>query len=829
MTSATSSYVPYIPGITGVYGSTSATAAYAIINKNMTKDTQLVQSAPVVQANTTYFANAVKGMKTVNDLLNDPRALDYVLTAYGLDSDSSEMGIIKEVLTQDPTNQASLVNQLADPRWKQMATDLNLYANGLKNLQGTTTTQTYDPVTFSNQYLQLQNQDSTGDDQGDYYTNNATVTINSTNGDLQSSQGYDLMGIKLDNLGNDEQPIGQSVANQTLTVSVPASSADGGGQTNVTEAFTNNNNGTWDWKITDPSGNVLSDQNVTLTFNADGSLSTINGLSTLDASGNPTNTTLSTTLNWADGTSSTQSFDFSQAFQPTVDGLTGYQTSDTRPIDVNWFNGSSTPTTTITPNAVLNSQQQMAGSTTSYSNVQSIPSDQPNVQAAVTQTLIQQGDGSWDWKVTNSDGTVLSDQNLALTFNSDGSLATVNGSSTTTLSPTLTWGDGGTTTQSFDLGALVSTSDFSENVNAIDNIGISRALTLNYSKISNTQNLWQVNVVDGLTGKTATSTDVLFNSNGQVQSVGQYNASTGVITGTDGSPDATSTTFNVTWGNGNGTSNLTLDLSSLQSNNAISQELQPVKTDSVALGARQAVNIGQDGTVSAVYAKADGSGNVTIPLYRLAVNNFQDAGGLQAFGSTGYYTAGPSVGTDTVQPLGAQADSFGNVLPDQAGDLTKNPTTTTTTNELTTLEGKYDQTVLQEAVGQDNPAVRYALYFAQSAPTITNVDGIIADAVDTSFVETTFGIPQAISEQSITTQEQVFGSSVNVKQLTNKTYVNQLISQFLAASDAEGDPGSSVSTNPAVTLVTNGVAGTSGTDLSSSLLSFVGQNINTLA
>ncbi|HLG87225.1 MAG TPA: DUF1217 domain-containing protein [Alphaproteobacteria bacterium] len=95
---------------------------------------------PQVKADVTYFTSHIAKLKSVNDFLNDPKLVNFVLTAFGLQSETSAMGIVKQVLTQDPTSSTSLANQLADPRWQKLATALDFYHRGVAGLQAYTST-----------------------------------------------------------------------------------------------------------------------------------------------------------------------------------------------------------------------------------------------------------------------------------------------------------------------------------------------------------------------------------------------------------------------------------------------------------------------------------------------------------------------------------------------------------------------------------------------------------------------------------------------------------------------------------------------------------------
>ncbi len=119
-----------IPGIYGL----DAAAAWQAFTKNPQKYIDKVAQDKSVQKEISYFNSKAPKFTSVDDLLKDRRALQYLLNAYGLGSELKNLGRIKKILTEDPTKTDSLVNKLVDPRFKTMATSLRL-DQGMTNLQ----------------------------------------------------------------------------------------------------------------------------------------------------------------------------------------------------------------------------------------------------------------------------------------------------------------------------------------------------------------------------------------------------------------------------------------------------------------------------------------------------------------------------------------------------------------------------------------------------------------------------------------------------------------------------------------------------------------------
>ena len=186
----------------------SATEGYQVLSKNIPQAVQTFEKTPQSQSDISYFEKTVSTLTSVNQFVSNPKLVDFVLSAFGLDSEDNYQGLIKQVLTQDPNSSSSLVNQLTDPRFKQLATALDFYSDGLgqiqsvggaepttaSNAEGVSLLPTVNgkaaatPVTVGlgvggNEYLVLTKSDGTA-----AYAKSATFTLNSNN-QLATSDG----------------------------------------------------------------------------------------------------------------------------------------------------------------------------------------------------------------------------------------------------------------------------------------------------------------------------------------------------------------------------------------------------------------------------------------------------------------------------------------------------------------------------------------------------------------------------------------------------------------------------------------------------------------
>ena len=120
----------------------NSTLYYTMLTKDYTKSLANAAAAPTVQKQTAYFQANIGKVKTVNDLLNNSKLYNYVMTAFGLSDMTYAKGLIRKVLTSGVSNSRSVANTLSDPRYKALATVFNFAANGAATTSSTSLQQT---------------------------------------------------------------------------------------------------------------------------------------------------------------------------------------------------------------------------------------------------------------------------------------------------------------------------------------------------------------------------------------------------------------------------------------------------------------------------------------------------------------------------------------------------------------------------------------------------------------------------------------------------------------------------------------------------------------
>ena len=79
------------------------------------------QRTPTYSQAVAYYKANIGSVTTPQDLINNPKLLNVALSAFQLEGEAPDTGIITDLLTQDPTQSTSLAQQLVDPRFTQFA------------------------------------------------------------------------------------------------------------------------------------------------------------------------------------------------------------------------------------------------------------------------------------------------------------------------------------------------------------------------------------------------------------------------------------------------------------------------------------------------------------------------------------------------------------------------------------------------------------------------------------------------------------------------------------------------------------------------------------
>ena len=100
--------------------------AQVVVAKAGTDDTLKKQA----QADSTYYGSAILDVTSVDQFLKDTRLVTFALTATGLDQDRLSNETLKKILTSDPLNPKSFVNQPENSKYRALAAAFNFDADG---------------------------------------------------------------------------------------------------------------------------------------------------------------------------------------------------------------------------------------------------------------------------------------------------------------------------------------------------------------------------------------------------------------------------------------------------------------------------------------------------------------------------------------------------------------------------------------------------------------------------------------------------------------------------------------------------------------------------
>ena len=96
----------------------------------------------------------------------------------------------------------------------------------------------------------------------------------------------------------------------------------------------------------------------------------------------------------------------------------------------------------------------------------------------------------------------------------------------------------------------------------------------------------------------------------------------------------------------------------------------------------------------------------------------------------------------------------------------------------------------EKDLGEQNPALREAMYFRRKAPKIENMYQVLSDKALRHVVMKVAGLPDQMASQPVEKQAAALEKRINVEDLKDPNYVDDLMRQFLVIEDAQAGTGS---------------------------------------
>lgn len=137
----------------------STTASFKLINNDMAASLQRVGKQPAVQRDGDYYLKTISSIKNIDGFLANDRIYRYAMKAFGLSDMIYAKAFVRKVLTDGTDTSKSFANQLADPRFRDLAATFNFKSYG-------TATTSFDKAQQGvvDKYLQTQLEEQAGAD-----------------------------------------------------------------------------------------------------------------------------------------------------------------------------------------------------------------------------------------------------------------------------------------------------------------------------------------------------------------------------------------------------------------------------------------------------------------------------------------------------------------------------------------------------------------------------------------------------------------------------------------------------------------------------------------
>src|SRR5258708_940592 len=255
MSGISAAYLGLFGGSSGGIGATFPTPAYPTYQRLLTtgqQDYQTFLTQPKVQSDLAYRNKTLPTIKAADQLTKDPKLLNLVLTAFNLQSDAQYPARVAAVLNSNLKDQASLANQLLDPRYQQLAKFFNFNVLQGRNLGLQTFAQD-----LGNKYTQASYE----------------VSLGQQNSALRSASYFEQ---NISNISNITQILGDTVLRQVVftALGIPASITSAPIDQQVAFIQTKLDLSS----LTGSSGSTTSAQNSSILKNATNDLAALNKL-----------------------------------------------------------------------------------------------------------------------------------------------------------------------------------------------------------------------------------------------------------------------------------------------------------------------------------------------------------------------------------------------------------------------------------------------------------------------------------------------------------------------------------------------------------------------
>lgn len=109
---------------------TATISSYAAITANLDRSLSRIAAEPSNARESAEYLDRISNIKTVDAFLKDDRVFNYALKAHGLEDMAYAKAFIRKVLEEGIEGSGAFANQLADPRYKELAETFNFKRYG---------------------------------------------------------------------------------------------------------------------------------------------------------------------------------------------------------------------------------------------------------------------------------------------------------------------------------------------------------------------------------------------------------------------------------------------------------------------------------------------------------------------------------------------------------------------------------------------------------------------------------------------------------------------------------------------------------------------------
>ncbi|HTU55561.1 MAG TPA: DUF1217 domain-containing protein [Acetobacteraceae bacterium] len=124
---------------------------------------------------------------------------------------------------------------------------------------------------------------------------------------------------------------------------------------------------------------------------------------------------------------------------------------------------------------------------------------------------------------------------------------------------------------------------------------------------------------------------------------------------------------------------------------------------------------------------------------------------------------------------------------------------------IQTIANGYAEYTWLSSLDQITPGLSSALAFRSQASSVTSVDQILGSATLFDVVTGALGIPEQIVYQPLSAQEQAISSRLNIADLQNPKFVQNLIEQYLVAQQASATASNTTPSLSALAVQAQGI------------------------